>query len=100
MMFLTNRRVIFAYLSCTVMTICTAYKQNFMTTYLTDSKNFSDFYNGLTLSFAAFCYVISATSIGFLVDKAPRRVFLMMTFVVLTISNLLMGPSETLQLPD
>lgn len=46
-----------------------------------------------------FFYIISGNVIGFVIDKAPRRVFMLTAFVVVSFALLLMGPSDLLGLP-
>jgi sugar phosphate permease len=45
-------------------------------------------------------YVIACNVIGRIVDKAPRRVFLAVSLVAMTIFSFMMGPSKMLGMPD
>jgi sugar phosphate permease len=44
-------------------------------------------------------YVISGNIVGYIVDRAPRRMFICVGFAMMSISNFLMGPSKLLFLP-
>lgn len=98
-MFLNNRRSIFSYISCTVICLFVAFKSSFLTPVLEHNFGIEQFWHGWILAIPAICYVFSAAVVGYIIDYAPRRIFLLVTFVVMLASLILMGPSYLLHLP-
>ena len=74
------------------------FKQSFMTTSLLERKKVSEDNLGITLALAALFYIISCNIVSRLINLAPKRVFILFCFIFITISNLLMGPSDALGL--
>jgi sugar phosphate permease len=72
------------------------FKQSFMTTSLVDTLKVSQNNLGKTLSLAALFYIISCNIVARFINRAPKRVFILFCFIMITISNLLMGPSDAL----
>lgn len=56
-------------------------------------------YHGWIIAMPALFYVISGNIVGLVVDRAPRRFFILGAFLIMAISNFLMGPSKLLYLP-
>ena len=52
------------------------------------------------MALSALFQVLSTTLIGFLHTLAPKRTFILLSFLLLTASTLLLGPSPTLGLSD
>ena len=69
-----------------------------MTTSLVDTEKVSEDNMGKVLSLAAVFYIISSNIVGKIINKAPRRVFILLCFILIFISNILMGPSYALSL--
>lgn len=44
--------------------------------------------------------IFGALFVGNFIEHAPKRIFLLAAFCILTVANLLMGPSNILFLPD
>jgi len=74
------------------------FKQSFMTTSLVETKKVSEDNLGKTLALAALFYIISCNIVSRIINRAPKRVFILFCFIFITISNLLMGPSDALGL--
>lgn len=67
---------------------------------LEKEKHVPNKYNGLIVSLASFFYVITTGICGFVIDRFPKRVFILMSFVFSTFALFLMGPSAVLGLPN
>lgn len=70
-----------------------------MTLVLENTYGVGKEYHGWIISMPAFFYIISGNVVGAVVDRAPRRIFILSAFVLMAISNFLMGPSKLLFLP-
>jgi sugar phosphate permease len=42
--------------------------------------------------------VLTSSLIGFVINKAPKRIFIMISFFLMSVSDILMGPSSKLGL--
>lgn len=98
-MILFNRRAAFALLSCSMVMLFVSFKQAFMTVVLENEYHVEQVYHGWIIAMPALFYVISGNVVGLVIDKAPRRVFLCAAFLIMAVSNFLMGPSKLLFLP-
>jgi MFS family permease len=76
-----------------------SFKQAFMTVVLEREYHVDQAYHGWIISMPALFYVISGNIVGVVIDKAPRRVFICFAFLIMAVSNFLMGPSKLLFLP-
>lgn len=85
-------------LSLTMVSYFVNFKQSFMIPYLEESKKVKPNDLGKVLALSSLFQIISTTLIGFIINKAPKRIFIMLCFIMLTVSNILMGPSSTLKL--
>ncbi len=94
-----NRRAAFALISCSMVMLFVSFKQAFMTVVLEHSYDVPIQYHGWIIAMPAMFYIISANVVGSIIDKAPRRIFMLLAFVFIAISNFLMGPSKILHLP-
>lgn len=97
--FLGNRRAAFALTCCSMVMIFVSFKQAFMTVVLEKQYGVPKIWHGLIIAVPAFFYVISGNIVGLVIEKAPRRIFLLSAFIFMAISNFLMGPSAILQMP-
>ncbi len=52
------------------------------------------------ISISPFFYIISGNFIRNIIEKAPRRIFMFLAFILVSIGLLLMGPSELIGFPD
>ena len=52
------------------------------------------------MALSALFQVLSTALIGFLLTLAPKRTFILLSFLLLTVSTLLLGPSPTLGLSE
>jgi predicted MFS family arabinose efflux permease len=50
-------------------------------------------WHGFIIAMPALFYVISGNVVGVVIDRAPRRIFILSAFLVMAVSNFLMGPS-------
>ncbi len=96
--FYKNRRVLFISASLTMQSYFVNFKQSFMTTSLVDTGKVSQPNLGKTLSLQALFYIISCNIVARIINRAPKRVFILLCFIMIPISNLLMGPSDALGL--
>lgn len=70
-----------------------------MTVVLEERYSVEKKWHGWIIAMPALFYVISGNVVGLVVDRAPRRVFILMAFLCMAVSNFLMGPSAILYLP-
>jgi MFS family permease len=92
--FFLNRRAIFAFLSTTAVCMFISFQSSFMTVVFLDDWGIPEYYHGLITAIPALTYVLSAFIVGYIIDLAPRRIFMSITFIFMAISIFLMGPSE------
>lgn len=98
-MILFNRRAAFALISCSMVMLFVSFKQAFMTVVLENEYHVEQVYHGWIIAMPALFYVISGNVVGLVIDYAPRRVFICFAFLIMAVSNFLMGPSKLLFLP-
>jgi MFS family permease len=98
--FLLNRRSIFGLITVGMTMVLVSFKAAFMTTYLKDKKNIGEEYHGWIVGIPSMFYVISCNIVGRIVDKAPRRIFIVVSFLAMTASGFMLGPSRLLGMPD
>ena len=98
-MFLGNRRACFGLLSIAMIMIFVSFKQAFMTVVLKTKYGVGEEYHGFIISLPALFYIISGNLVGIIVDKAPRRFFILFAFFLIGLSNFLMGPSAIFSMP-
>ena len=70
-----------------------------MTVVLENEYHVDQSYHGWIIAMPALFYVISGNVVGMVIDRAPRRVFICFAFLIMAVSNFLMGPSKLLYLP-
>lgn len=97
--FLLNRRASFALITVGMTMLLASFKSAFMTTYI-DKKGYGEDTHGWVIGIPSMFYVISCNIVGRIVDKAPRRIFLVLALLLMTISGFFLGPSQLLGLPD
>lgn len=71
-----------------------------MTVVLENQYGVGKEYHGWIIAMPALFYVISGNIVGLVIDKAPRRIFMLSAFMIMAVSNFLMGPSKLLFLPQ
>jgi MFS family permease len=74
------------------------FKQAILGPYIEEQKNYYVSNLGKIVAIAPLFQVITTSLIGFIINRAPKRIFIMICFFLITLSNLLMGPSSTLGL--
>lgn len=98
--FIFNRRSIFSFISCSAVCFFISFESSFFTVVLLDHFEINIDYHGYILAIPALAYVVSAILVNYALDIWPRRVFMLMTFIMVSISLFLMGPSETFGFPQ
>jgi predicted MFS family arabinose efflux permease len=91
--FLLNRRSIFGLITVAMTMVLANFKQAFMLPYLQTDWKIDEPYHGWIIGVPALFYVIACNLVGRIVDKAPRRIFLAVSLVAMTIFSFMMGPS-------
>ena len=76
-----------------------SFKSSFMTPYLY-KRGYEEDTHGWIIGIPSMFYVISCNIVGRIVDKAPRRIFLIVSLFGMTASGFLLGPSQILGMPD
>ena len=99
-MFLTNRRAMFAFMSCLIVCFFMSYQSAFLTDVLRKEKDVPEAWNGLILALPCLTYTISCILVNFIVGRFPRRLLILISFLMLAGSMVLQGPSKMLGLPD
>ena len=99
-MFLTNKRALFAYISCTVVCFFMSYQSGFLTDVLKNEKGVPEQWNGPILALPALTYTMSCFLVNFVSGRFPRRLMILFSFLSLACSMVLQGPSLFLGLPD
>jgi len=69
-------------------------------TVLENEKNVPLFYNGLIISYGAMTYMLTTVLTGYISYLMPKRLFILLSFVLLSLGLFLMGPSSLLNLPN
>jgi len=54
----------------------------------------------LILALPCLTYAISSSLVSMIMGTFPRRLFILFAFLLLAVSNLMIGPSEMLDFPD
>ena len=86
----------FALMSTCILNFFVIFKQSFLTIELIKTFGIAEKYHGVIVSVPAFFQIVGAYGVGMIVDKAPKRTWIFIAFVFLSISDLLMGPSKLL----
>jgi MFS family permease len=95
-MFIKNRRCLFALLSCTILNFFVLFKQAFVTIVLDSIFGIPEKYHGWMIALPPLFQIIGALLVGNYIEKAPKRIFIVTAFLILTLSDFLMGPSKIL----
>ena len=99
-MFLLNRRVMFAFASCVVISICIGFTSAFLSEELVIAKKMPEHMTGFVHAIPCLTYTISTMAISLIVGKYPRRLSIFVSLLMVVIAMLLQGPSELLGFPD
>lgn len=94
-----NRRGLFALSSCGILMVFENFKSAFLSVYL-EHKGVEKSYHGWVIAISPFFYILSGNFIGYIIDKAPRRIFMFLAFILVTFALFLMGPSQLIGFPD
>lgn len=84
----------FSYLSVTFMCMLFQFPSSFLTIVLKDEKGIAEAYHGYILAVPAVFYVGSSTLTGYIIDFMPKRLFILSSFVMITVALILFGPSH------
>ena len=99
-MFLLNKRALFALVSCLFVCFFMSYQSPFLTDVLRKEKHIPEVWNGPILALPCLTYTISCILVNYFVGKVPRRLLVLLSFLILAVSMLMQGPSQMLSLPD
>jgi len=77
-----------------------SYQSSFLTDVLRKEKHIPEFWNGPILAMPCLTYTISCILVDKATGKIPRRVLILVSFMLLACSMVLQGPSEMLGIPD
>ena len=87
-MFLANKRSIFAFASCLIVCFFMSYQSAFLADVL-KAKGFKSKGTGLVLALPCLTYTISCILVNFAVGKVPRRLLILISFLMLAVSMIL-----------
>ena len=65
-------------------------------TVLENEKKVPIFYNGIIMSYGAMTYMLTTVLTGYISYLMPKRLFILLSFVLLSMGLFLMGPSSIL----
>jgi MFS family permease len=99
-MFLTNKRSLIAYMSSTIVCFFMSYQSSFLTEVLENDKGVPEIWNGPILALSSVTYTISCFAVNIFSGRIPRRLLILVSFLMLAASTILQGPSQWLGLPD
>jgi MFS family permease len=99
-MFLTNKRSLIAYLSSTIVCFFMSYQSSFLTEVLEKDKGVDEVWNGPILALSSVTYTISCFAVNIFSRRIPRRLLILISFLMLACSTILQGPSGWLGIPD
>jgi len=85
-------------MSLTIINYFVNFKQAILGPFIEEQKKSYVAHLGKIVAIAPLIQVLTSLFIGFVIDKAPKRIFIMIAFLLISISNILMGPSSTLGL--
>ena len=77
-----------------------SYQSSFLTEVLGKEKNIPEIWNGPILALPCLTYTISCILVNYAVGRVPRRILILVSFLMLAFSMVMQGPSEMLGLPD
>jgi predicted MFS family arabinose efflux permease len=92
-MFLTNKRALIAYLSSTIVCFFMSYQSSFLTEVLETDKHVDEAWNGPILALSSVTYTISCFAVNIFSGRIPRRLLILISFLMLAGSTILQGPS-------
>ena len=93
-MFLFNKRAIFAFASCVIICICVGYTSAFLSDELRTTKKMPVHLTGFVLALPMLTYTFSTITISYVIGRYPRRIYIFVSFLIMSIAMLLQGPSE------
>ncbi|CDW78446.1 major facilitator superfamily protein [Stylonychia lemnae] len=99
-MFLVNRRANFAFIGCIFVCISMSYNSAFLTDVLRTEKNIDPYYHGFVLSFPMLTYTVSTIYVCKILKYFPRRIFIMISLIILATATFFQGPSQILNIPE
>ena len=77
-----------------------SYQSSFLTDVLRKEKHIPEVWNGPILAMPCLTYTISCILVDKATGRIPRRVLILVSFMLLACSMVLQGPSEMLGIPD
>jgi MFS family permease len=98
-MFLFNKRSFFAYMSCSLIGIYTSFNYGFLSLVLQDF-GLTDSEVGYVFAIPCLTYATSSIFVSYIVSKYPRRLIIFSSFLMFSVSLLLLGPSMMLGMPN
>jgi len=67
---------------------------------LRDEKEFPESVNGFILALPCFAYALSSFFVSVIMNRFPRRLFILVSFLLLFVGLVMQGPSVMLGFPD
>jgi len=88
----------FALVTPFMLNIFVNFKQSFISIELVRTFGISEEYHGAIISIPALFTIVGAYVVGMLVNRAPKRVWIFVAFILLTSSEFFFGPSKIIYL--
>lgn len=98
--FFSNRRSIFGLLTCTYVCLIFSFSEPFFTPALKEEKGIDEFYHGFIVCVQPLTYVAFTFLVGYVINKLPKRVFIVLSFAGCVIALFITGPSYIFGFPN
>lgn len=84
-MFIKNRQSLFAFISCTLVCVYASFNEAFVSLVI-ESYDISESYVGYILAIPCAMYIISAALVSNIIGAFPRRLFILIAFLISGVS--------------
>ncbi len=98
--FFITCRGIFGLLTCTYVCLIFSFSESFFTPALKQEKGVDEFYHGFIVCVSPMFYVAFTFIVGYIINKLPKRVFIVLSFAFCSIAIFITGPSYLLGMPN
>ena len=98
--FFTDLRCVFSLLTCAYVCVIFSFSSSFFTPALLKEKHVPEVYHGVIVSISPIFYVGFTILVGYIIDKFPKRIFILVSFGGCALAMLVTGPSYLLGMPN
>lgn len=86
----------FAFSSCVAVCVVVGYTSAFLSDELRTVRKMPVSMTGFVIALPMLAYTLSTISISYIIGKYPRRMYIFISFLIMSVALLFQGPSETL----